>query len=183
MSRIGLHKPEESVYIGLQQIAVVGGVQRNRLSFDGVVARVVGDIIGEINAVMGVVGGRARPITQVGDFVHIEPHARELDLRVQVLEHVIPVFGRIGMKVVHEQHFASPHLPNLISALRVLDEHISLLPLLIRVSLPKSDAGLHDWNVVIFVSNFGHTIQGEPLFVDGEGFKLSHVVDVRPDCV
>ncbi len=144
-----------------------------------------------IRDVMGVVedfGGFIRSkwtwaVAKTWEFIHVKPNSRKLNLLIQGIKHIDPILGRIRIKEINKVRGSRPYSSNKIFSSWRFDINVPLESLIVSVPITNFNSSINDWNVVIIFKDFFHTIQRKSRLINGKIFKVSHVINITPNCI
>lgn len=182
VSCISLQKSTVRVNVCFRNAAVVSSVQRNRMTFNVITARLVREINRVIESCW-FCWCFTCSIAEVGEFVHVEPDSAELNFFVEHIEHVLPVLGCVRMEKVNESCGARPNLAY-VGLFPICIHYIdsSFQPLVVSSS-NVLDPSVDDRDVSITISDVLHLCKRETVLINGKVFVADHIIDISPDCV
>lgn len=93
----------------------------------------------------------ARPVTEIGYLVHIQPDPGEVVTLSEIVEHSHPVVGCVGMEPIHKHCCPRPDPTLSLLAVRVFDEDIHLVPLGVSNPIPNFNSCIKDRNHVVIL--------------------------------
>lgn len=176
---MAFHHSKEGVVVSFSPVSIVAGIKGDGNHLNVFSAGVIGDVVSIVYD-CGSIGGYARSIAQIGYLIHVYPGPCELNLGIEMSEHIEPILGGIGMEIINKFCISCPYFAHLIVALCRFNENISFFALLIGIPLPISDAWLNYRDVPVSACYLLHAVQRKLVGVDREGLVLVHIVDIAP---
>lgn len=126
---------------------------------------------------------RADTVAKAWKFIHVKPNSRKLYFLVKIIQHVNPILRGIRMQEINKVYSSRPNSTNQIISTWGFYIKISFKSFIKRSSISDLDTSIDDWDILIVLQNFFHSIQREPSFINREIFKMVHVIDITPNSV
>jgi hypothetical protein len=169
------------MHVSLKKTIVVCGVEGNRVTFQIAKPRSIRQI-GVVVEDDRLASWRfASSRAKTCKFVGVDPQAGKFNFLIQLLQHVFPILGGVGVEEVRVDGPAYSHFAEKrVSSVQISDIDFHLEPSFIEGAFVL-DAGVDYRNPPGGLEHSFHLAEGKFGFVDCEDLALNHIVEIAPD--